>query len=179
VKLDALDAADAERAESPLVLQAAELALDGGASAVQVAEPLGVARDQRMQPGRLDPDGCRFALAGRAAPLRELPLRVGSGECPLAVLAGRRLVLAALDGGGRLQRNDGQASGVVAGVVDGLRVVALVDPAAFAVDAARFAWSRLEADASAIAQMRRERFRSFGSCSFGEPVDELRALAIL
>jgi hypothetical protein len=53
------------------------------------------------------------------------------------------------------------------------------DPAAFAVDAERFAWSGHEADAAAIARMRRERFRSFGSCSFAEPVDELRALAIL
>jgi hypothetical protein len=53
------------------------------------------------------------------------------------------------------------------------------DPAAFAVDAERFVWSGLEADAAAIARMRQERFRSFGSCSFAEPVDELRALAIL
>jgi hypothetical protein len=53
------------------------------------------------------------------------------------------------------------------------------DPAAFAVDGERFAWAGLEADAAAIARMRRERFRSFGSCSFAEPVDELRALAIL
>jgi hypothetical protein len=53
------------------------------------------------------------------------------------------------------------------------------DPAAFAVDGERFAWAGLVADAAAIAGMRRERFRSFGSCSFAEPVDELRALAIL
>jgi hypothetical protein len=53
------------------------------------------------------------------------------------------------------------------------------DPAAFAVDGERFAWAGLEADAAAITRMRRERFRSFGSCSFAEPIDELRALAIL
>ena len=53
------------------------------------------------------------------------------------------------------------------------------DPAAVTVDAERFAWSGFEADAAAIARMRQERFRSFGSCSFAEPVDELRALAIL
>jgi hypothetical protein len=54
------------------------------------------------------------------------------------------------------------------------------DPAAFTVDAERFAWSGgLEGGAAAIARMRQERFRSFGSCSFAEPVDELRALAIL
>ncbi len=53
------------------------------------------------------------------------------------------------------------------------------DPAAFAVGAERFAWSGLEADTAAITRMRRERFRSFGSCSFAESVDGLRALAIL
>ena len=53
------------------------------------------------------------------------------------------------------------------------------DPGAFAVGVGGFAWSGLKADAAAIARMRRERFRSFGSCSFAEPVAELRALAIL
>jgi hypothetical protein len=53
------------------------------------------------------------------------------------------------------------------------------DPAAFAVEAERFAWSGLKAEAPAVARMRQERFRSFGSCSFAEPVDDLRALAIL
>jgi hypothetical protein len=53
------------------------------------------------------------------------------------------------------------------------------DPAAFTVGSDGFAWSGLEADTTALARMRRERFRSFGSCSFEEPVDELRALAIL
>jgi hypothetical protein len=53
------------------------------------------------------------------------------------------------------------------------------DSAAFAVDSEGFAWSGRKADAATIARMRRERFRSFGSCSFAEPVDDLRALAIL
>jgi hypothetical protein len=53
------------------------------------------------------------------------------------------------------------------------------DPGAFAVDADAFAWSDLQADAAAIARMRREGFRSFGSCSFAEPVDDLRTLSIL
>jgi hypothetical protein len=53
------------------------------------------------------------------------------------------------------------------------------EPAAFKVDADGFAWSGLKADAAVIARMRRERFRSFGSCSFAEPVNELRALGIL
>jgi hypothetical protein len=52
------------------------------------------------------------------------------------------------------------------------------DPAAFTVGADGFAWTGGEAGTTALARMRRERFRSFGSCSFDEPVDELRALAI-
>lgn len=53
------------------------------------------------------------------------------------------------------------------------------DPAAFAVDTERFAWAGRKADAEAVARMRQQRFRSFGSCSFAEPVDELETLAIL
>jgi hypothetical protein len=53
------------------------------------------------------------------------------------------------------------------------------DPAAFAVDTERFAWAGRKTDAEAVARMRKERFRSFGSCSFAEPVDDLRALSIL
>ncbi len=42
VKLDALQASDAERGEAVVVLQASELALDGGAAAVEVAITLSV-----------------------------------------------------------------------------------------------------------------------------------------
>jgi hypothetical protein len=40
-------------------------------------------------------------------------------------------------------------------------------------------WGGRRAAAGEIAAMRRERFRSFGSCSFDEPVDGLRALGLL
>jgi hypothetical protein len=53
------------------------------------------------------------------------------------------------------------------------------DPVAFALDEARFAYAGKEAGAAEIAQFRRHRFRSFGSCSFREPVDELRELGFL
>src|SRR4051812_19259445 len=49
VKPDALQSPDAQRRESVVVLQAAELALNGRAAAVEVAEPLTVARDAREQ----------------------------------------------------------------------------------------------------------------------------------
>jgi uncharacterized protein (DUF433 family) len=52
VKLDALKAAHAEREQRPLVLQAAELALDGGAALVELSPPGRLARDERMKPTR-------------------------------------------------------------------------------------------------------------------------------
>jgi hypothetical protein len=45
-----LQATDAERGESVIVLQASELALDGNAAPVQIAEPLSVASDAREEP---------------------------------------------------------------------------------------------------------------------------------
>ena len=70
VERDSIEAANAERAEPVLVLQAAERPLDGSASPVQVTEALGVSRDQRVEAVGLDPAGRGLALTGRAAPLR-------------------------------------------------------------------------------------------------------------
>ena len=46
VKLDALNAPDAERREAVVVLQAAELALDGGASTVESLPLVGAVGDR-------------------------------------------------------------------------------------------------------------------------------------
>lgn len=56
VQLDAVKRAHAERLQPVLILEPPEGPLDGSASAVEVAEPLRVARDQRVQPGCLPPD---------------------------------------------------------------------------------------------------------------------------
>ena len=69
MKPDPFDPSHAEREQRPLVLQAPELALDGATAPVEGLPPLRLARDQRMQPVRLDPPARRLALAGRAAPL--------------------------------------------------------------------------------------------------------------
>ena len=61
-----------------------------------------------------------------AAPFRPLALEVGPGERPLAVLARRRMVVAALDGGCLAQRRDGADAAVHAAGVERLVVVALV-----------------------------------------------------
>jgi hypothetical protein len=50
MKLDALQAANAERQQSVFVLQVTERALNGGAAAVEGAEALSVARDVWEQP---------------------------------------------------------------------------------------------------------------------------------
>jgi hypothetical protein len=55
VELDALDASHSERQERPLVLPAAELPLDGGAAAIELAPPVGVAGYERVDAARLDP----------------------------------------------------------------------------------------------------------------------------
>ncbi len=51
MKSNALDTADAEERQAVLVLQPAELALDGGAAAVEVAPAVGASRDERVKLG--------------------------------------------------------------------------------------------------------------------------------
>jgi predicted nucleic acid-binding protein len=65
VQTDPLKAADPERTETPFVLQAAELTLNGDPLAVQRLEPLGRARDERVQPVRLDPTRRGLTLTRR------------------------------------------------------------------------------------------------------------------
>jgi hypothetical protein len=50
---------------------------------------------------------------------------------------------------------------------------------AFALDRDSLIWNGQRADAPTVARVRRELFHSIGSCSFFEPVEELRALGML
>ncbi len=59
------------------------------------------------------------------------------------------------------------------------QALAETDPSAFALDEEAFRWRDREASPEEVATMRRERFVSLGSCSFDEPVEELRALGFL
>ncbi len=52
-------------------------------------------------------------------------------------------------------------------------------PGSFELDADSFRWGSRRAGVSVLAQTRGTLFRSIGSCSFFEPVAELRALAML
>ena len=57
-------------------------------------------------------------------------------------------------------------------------VLAEQDPGAFALGES-FSWRARSADAEAVALVRRDLFVSFGSCSFFEPIDDLKALGFL
>ena len=57
--------------------------------------------------------------------------------------------------------------------------LAETDRDALRLDADTFRWRGRAADAAEIARVRRELFASVGSCSFAEPVGELRALGVL
>lgn len=58
-------------------------------------------------------------------------------------------------------------------------VLADDDPASFELDGEAFSWRGRRATAAEVAAVRERLFVGFGSCSVAEPVDELRALAIL
>lgn len=66
VERDLREPTDAKQGEGVLVLQAAKLALNGGASSVEVAPPFRLTRDERVEPVGLDPD-CVFGAWGSTA----------------------------------------------------------------------------------------------------------------
>ena len=53
------------------------------------------------------------------------------------------------------------------------------DPGAFRLDAETFTWRHRHARAEELTRARRDRLRSIGSCSFFEPVGELRQIGFL
>jgi hypothetical protein len=53
------------------------------------------------------------------------------------------------------------------------------DPAHFGLDESAFTWSGIGADAAEVGEARACFVHSYGSCSLTEPIDDLRALAIL
>jgi hypothetical protein len=112
------------------------------------------------------------ATAGLHEPLRgERPLTYEPGA-PRACAHGFvnlfvacALAMAAADAGARAEEVRAQASAVLEDT----------DPAAFAFDAAAASWRGHRADVRCLARTRRRLIASFGSCSFTEPVDGLRA----
>ncbi len=68
-------------------------------------------------------------------------------------------------------------SGADEGTVEA--VVAEQDRTAFTIGAAGVGWRDMHADAGVVERTRSERFSSYGSCSFDEPIADLEALAVL
>jgi|HubBroStandDraft_2_1064218.scaffolds.fasta_scaffold151297_2 hypothetical protein len=59
------------------------------------------------------------------------------------------------------------------------RIVAEEEPAAFEFDDESFAWRRERVAVAGLTAVRSTGFVAYGSCSFAEPVEDLRALAVL
>src|ERR1035437_4615839 len=91
VKAHTLDPSHPQGSEAPFVLQPPEGSLYRRAAPVEAFEAQSLARDEGVQTVGLDPHRRGLALAGRAPPLGRVPLVVGSGKAPLAVLAAGRL----------------------------------------------------------------------------------------
>jgi hypothetical protein len=68
---------DAKPCQAVFVVQPSELALDSPAATVELPEPLRLARDERVQAGRLDPDA-----RGLAPPVGRATSRVRTVSLP-------------------------------------------------------------------------------------------------
>ncbi len=74
------------------------------------------------------------------------------------------------------------AAGFLASGLDPGDVAAIIEessPDAFAFADDSVSWRSHRLDTDAIARMRRDFARAFGSCSFEEPIDELKGMNLL
>lgn len=71
------------------------------------------------------------------------------------------------------------AHGTAAGLAEVEACLAETDPSAFAFTGQGFAWRDHQVPAQAVASIRREMLRGFGSCSFDDPRRDLTALGLL
>jgi hypothetical protein len=103
--------------------------------------------------------------AGLHHPVRgEYPLTYAPGG-PVGVMHGYLNVMLAA---AALHQGDGREAA--------LQILLETDPGAFAFSDEAVRWKDIVFDRAMVRALRRRGFRSFGSCSFREPVDELAAL---
>jgi hypothetical protein len=134
------------------------------------------------------PDAAEVYVEGSIEPGFRAKVRCGGARVPtVEELAGfvrrcreQRVVFKATAGLHHALPSDGQHGflSLLAACVFGDEEAALRDDA-FELDAEAFRWRDRVADPEQLARVRRELFAGFGSCSFTDPVDELRALRIL
>ena len=130
-------------------------------------------------------DGWVAGLGGRRAKVRCGPTAPATENLAAAIRSCRDHAVAfkATAGLHHALRMNGQHGflNLLAAAVFGDEEAALAetDAAAFALDANAFRWRDRTASPEEIAEVRRDLFVSFGSCSFTEPVDELRELGLL
>ena len=152
-------------------------ALSALAPEVYVEVPLDGALEERLD--ALEADGLRAKVrcGGNSVPT--------TAELAMFVRAchARGIVFKATAGLHHAVRTSGQHGflNLLAAVVFGDEEDALAetDPAAFELGPSVFAWRGRTASAAELAEARRGRIHSIGSCSFFEPVEELQALGVL
>jgi hypothetical protein len=134
------------------------------------------------------PKAAEVYLEGRIEPAYRAKVRCGGSSVPtveeLAAFVrscrDSEVVFKATAGLHHALPSDGQHGflSLLAACVFGDEEAALRD-GAFELDAEAFRWRGRAAGPEQLARVRRELFAGFGSCSFSEPVDELRALGFL
>ena len=142
-------------------------------------------------PPRVEPPAyvpAQVYLEGRIDPAFRAKVRCGGAQVPSVEELGafvrscreQGVVFKATAGLHHALPADGQHGflNLLAACVFGDEEDALRDDA-FTLDAEAFRWRDRSAGAAELALVREELFAGFGSCSFEEPVDELRALRIL
>jgi hypothetical protein len=136
------------------------------------------------------PTSNRLLLEEIAATGARAKVRCGPEAPPVAELAGfisacrsAGIPFKATAGLHHAVRTDGQHGflNLLAAAVfgDEERALAENDRDAFGLDASSFSWDGRQAGPDELTRVRRRLFVSIGSCSFTEPVDELKALGIL
>jgi hypothetical protein len=155
--------------------------------------------DERIESVEVPPNGTPISFGGEvyveslsaadAEAEQRVKIRCGPtpppvGELAAAIRACREhsVPFKATAGLHHAVRQDGQHGFVnlLAAAIFGAEAAALAeeDPSAFRVDGDTFAWREREATVEDV-ERGRELFVAFGSCSFSEPVDDLRALGFL
>ncbi len=163
-----------------------EVRLDERVEAVEGPD-LGLTRLERETYVELPPDA---GLEGVKAAGARAKVRCGPAPPPAGQLAefvrrcrAEQVAFKATAGLHHAVRTAGQHGflNLLAAAVFGDEEAALAeeDPHAFALGSSSFSWRGREAGPERLAQVRRTLFTSIGSCSFTEPVDELRALGFL